>query len=333
MAGEAHIPAVHALHLAEVVARFGVGEDELFAGLGFDRAALSDPGMRLALPELRALIERARALSGEPGLGFHLGLQMRVSAHGYVGFAALASSTIGEALEVAERFAPTRTDALALRLHRDGSSASLVFEELAPLDSAADVVILGLMLGLKQIGEALTGHVLQGDVDLRFSEPDYFSRFRHLLTGRVRFDQPVNQLVFDRATLELRIVEADPAALRLAREQCERELSKLQAAGTMRARVRGLLGEDRGFPSVEDAAAQLHVSPRTLKRRLSEEGTEFSAVIEEERRERALLLLRREELSIEEITERLGYSDPANFTRAFRRWTGMTPAAFRKTPR
>jgi AraC-like DNA-binding protein len=71
---------------------------------------------------------------------------------------------------------------------------------------------------------------------------------------------------------------------------------------------------------------------RTLKRRLADQGTSFSALLDEVRRDRATLLLRAGELSVDEIGARLGYSDPANFARAFRRWTGSSPRAFRRKP-
>jgi AraC-like DNA-binding protein len=88
---------------------------------------------------------------------------------------------------------------------------------------------------------------------------------------------------------------------------------------------------DAGFLSLDETARALGLSARTLKRRLDEEGTSFSAILDEQRRARALLLLRSPELSVDTIAERVGYSDIANFTRAFRRWTGTTPTAFRRT--
>lgn len=325
------IPAAHALHLAELVARWGVADGDLFAGLVSDVAALSDPKARLAIPTVGALVTRAKALTGEPGLGFYMGLQMRISAHGYLGFAAMASSTLGEALEIAVRFAPTRTNALALRAHRTGGAASIVIEELSPLGAAADAIIFALVVGIQQIAEALTGQRLEGSADVAFPEPEYVARFRSLIGGRIRFGQPAHQLVFDASILDLPLTMRDAAAQRLAREQCERELDELGDDGQAAARVRAVLpGRETGFLSLEETAARLGVSPRTLKRRLAGEGTDFSTLVDVARRERALLLLRGADRSMEEIAEQVGYSDVANFTRAFRRWTGETPAAYRK---
>jgi len=90
------------------------------------------------------------------------------------------------------------------------------------------------------------------------------------------------------------------------------------------------LPSDAGFRTLDQVAERMHVSVRTLKRRLAEHDTSYSALLDEARRDRATHLLRAGELGVDEIGARLGYSDPANFARAFRRWTGISPRAFRK---
>jgi AraC-like DNA-binding protein len=91
-----------------------------------------------------------------------------------------------------------------------------------------------------------------------------------------------------------------------------------------------IVGEDgEGFRDLVAVAKQLHVSTRTLKRRLAEQGTSFSDILDDMRRQRALLLLENRELAIGEVAARLGYTEVPTVTRAFRRWTGKTPAAYR----
>jgi AraC-like DNA-binding protein len=326
----ASLPAIHALHLVDVAARWRVSADDLLGPSGLSPAVLAEPGARLTIAQIEALVARARALNGEAGLGFYLGLQMRISSHGYLGFAAMAAATAREALELAMRFAPTRTSALALRLHVDGKDASLVIEEVAPLGGARDVILLALVVGIRQLGEALTGRSLPGTADVAFAEPAYVARFAGYIDGRIRFGQPLNQLLFDAALLDLPMSQADPAAVALARAQCERELAALGEEAVATAVRRQLARPGGGFHGLDEVAAALAMSPRTLKRRLAAEGAAFSAILEGERRERAFLLLRDAELSLDQVAERLGYGDVAAFTRAFRRWTGGTPGAYRR---
>ena len=332
---EAHgIPAVHVLQLLEVIGRWGIGPDELFEGIDLDVESLEEPLARVSIPVLEKIAVRARALTKEPALGVFLGMQMRVSAHGYLGFAAMTSSTVREALEIAMRFAPTRTSAIALRLHVEGDVCALVIDERVPLGAAQELLVLALIVGIEQIGCALTGKQLEGSADVTFARPADFERFEAVARGRIRFEQPANQLVFPASALDLPIVLADPVARRLAQEQCERELDALGEQQNVAARVRALVPRrDGGFHSLEEVASLVGMSPRTLKRRLADQGTAFSAILEEQQRERALMLLRSQELSLEQVAERVGYSDVANFTRAFRRWTGLTPGAYRRAAR
>ena len=332
--GDHTLPGVHALHLVELAARWQVTPAELLAGSNVSEASLSDPATRLPLPAFERLIERARTLTGEPGLGFHLGLSMRISAHGHLGFAAMTATTLRDALDIAARFAPTRTTAVTLRVEIDGDRAYVVIDEQGAFGSARDVIIVSLVVGIWQIGNALTGRSLRGGVDLAFPEPSYFARFASLAPGPVRFDQPRHQLIFDKSILDLPLVLSDPPAQRLAREQCERELEAIGPRAAVVAGVRaGLPREDGGFYPLPRIAKKMHMSVRTLKRKLEADGTSYSELLDEQRRGKAMLLLRRDDLAVEEVADRLGYSDAANFTRAFRRWTGTTPKAFRAAGR
>src|SRR5262249_31543205 len=166
--------------------------EELLAPCGLTIDSVSDPAARLPMPVVEKLIGRARALTGEPGLGFYLGLQMRVSSLGHLGFAAMTSATIRDAIEIGVRYAPTRASAFGLRLHAEGPMASIGIEELADLGTARDVLLLWLIVGISQIGEALTGKPLAGSVDVAAPEPPYFGRFRDAVGGTVRFDQPMH---------------------------------------------------------------------------------------------------------------------------------------------
>jgi AraC-like DNA-binding protein len=150
-----------------------------------------------------------------------------------------------------------------------------------------------------------------------------------LFPGPVRFNARQTRLVFARELMDLPLRQADATALRLAQEQCERELDRLTSDDVSRVR-RALAKPSGGFRSAEEVADTLDLSLRTLKRRLAARDTQFSTLLAEARSQRAVELLRDTELSVDAIAIDLGYSDTANFTRAFRRWHGRTPSEFRK---
>jgi len=326
------LPATQVLSLIELLKRWNVRASELLAPFGLEEAALEEPNARLPTELMREILERARSLTGEPGLGFYLGLQKRVSFYGFVGYAAMSASTLREALELAVRFTPLVTTALSLRLQQHGEIAALIIETHDDMGSARDIATLSLLIGLWQIGSALTGHELTGRIDFAMPEPSYFSRFAHILPAqRTRFDQPATQLVFASEELDLPLVAPDPAALRVLQKQGEEALLALGFDSTLEQRVRRMLPLTDGFRSLEEVAVALAISPRTLKRKLANRGTTFSELLDRERCERALLMLGAAHHSIDDIAQRLGYSTPPNFVRAFRRWMGTTPAAYRRS--
>ncbi len=319
------LPGANIRDLVELTRRWSVTPEQLLAGLPITMATLSEPTTRVPLRVCEAIVSRAYELTKEPALAFFLGTSMRVSSHGFLGFAAMTASTAREALELAVKFAGTRTSAVGLAYYIEGDTASIVIEERTPLGPLRELVVLALMVGLAQISQALTGQLIAGVGECAFPQPDYIKTMP--LDDWLRFDAPVHRIVFASRALELPVVSADVVATQLAREQCERELAKLAEAG-LPGRIRACLAA-RTTAALDDVAHDLRVSPRTLKRRLAECGTTFSAIRDEVRLQRALLLLDDRGLTVTEIADRLGYTEVPNFTRAFRKWTGMTPVAYR----
>jgi AraC-like DNA-binding protein len=218
-------------------------------------------------------------------------------------------------------------------LEIERGEAHFIVEERADFGSARDVLVLALLTSLVNIGRTLVGGTFSGRIEFAFPEPPYYRRLAGLLGGPAVFGRPRNQIVFAAEMLDAPVLMHDPVAQRLAREQCERELEKFGAGGQFLLRVRSAMTTGSRVASLGEVARQMGISERTLKRRLAECGTSYSQLVAELLYSRALQYLRDESLSMEQVAERLGYSDAANFTRAFRRWSGTTPALFRRTLR
>jgi AraC-like DNA-binding protein len=321
------------LQLIRLVKRWNVSAEQLLRGLGLREELLEEPSARLPVDMLRTLLARARELTGEPGLGFYLGLDKRITSYGYLGFAAMSAATVREALELTVRFAPAQTAAFGVCLQVERGVAALVIDLHTDFGSVEDVFLFNVVVTLWQLGSALTGQEIRGLTELTIAQPAYYRRFVELLPD-VRFGQAKNRLVFDAALLDLPLVSADRAALRLARDQCEASLEALISDSGLVQRVRGLIARVSDSPgSLAQVAAALRISPRTLKRRLAAHGVSFTELLAEARRETALRLLRASSLSVDAIAQRLGYSTAPNFIRAFRRWTGSTPNSYRQLSR
>lgn len=325
------LPGGYILLLTETVKRWQITPEQLLEGSNLSLESLRDPLSRLEQADFNRVLKRALLLTGEPGLGFYLGMQMKLSSHGFIGLAAMTASNVAEALDIAQRFIQLRSSAISLRLEVKGDTASLYIDQTSPDYFLGEVAIFALLVGFAQMGATATGKMLGGHGETRFAKPPYYDRFAHLLSGPVQFNQPHNRLVFPASHLHLPLLMSDPVAAQLAREQCERELAALGDRSSFVQQVRELIyHEASGFRSVEQVAEQLHMSERTLKRQLAQQGTTYSDILEDLRRHKAMQLLNQRELSIDQIAERLNYSDVANFTRAFKRWMGQTPGQFRK---
>ena len=278
----AGLPGAYLYELVVHCKPWGAEPDAILAGTGLTLDALKDPGTRVPLAACDTLVDRARTLTGQPGLAFLLGLHMRLSWHGFLGFAAMAAGTVREALEIAEQFSLTRTAAFTLSTHVEGSVASLVLEDRLPAGPLREFAVIALLVGISRIAREVTGKTLAGVAECAFPEPPYaaplLEQARGFLPGTMRFGQPVHRLVFDASILELPLVNADPAAMALARAQCDRELAALSEETGLLGRVKKEVsrGEGPGFASLETVARRLGASTRTLKRRLAEQGTTYT---------------------------------------------------------
>jgi AraC-like DNA-binding protein len=326
--GQRHtVPIGLVSQLTQLVKRWDVRPSDLMAAVGLEERILEDPFLRIPVPTMCALLDRARTMTGEPGLGYFLGLHTRATLYGYVGFAALAASTVGDAINLGLQFAPIFSTALAADLRVEGRIASITLEERADLGSVRDIVLISMIIGLRELGRAGTGRDTGGSADFTFPEPAYCARFAHLALNS-RFNQPINRIRFDVDVLNYPVVTGDPVAREIARLQCERELAELGMRSRLADRVRRLLADEEA--SLEQIASRLELSPRTMRRRLAAEGVSFSTLVDQTRRDEALRLLRSSRLSVEEVARQLGYTTASTFVRAFHRWTGQTPMQYRR---
>jgi len=327
------LPAIYAAQLVQLTGRWGVDPQALMQGTGLSQAQLDEPQARVSRLLFSQLVERALAQTGEPGLGFYYGLQLKLSSHGVVGLAAMASATLGDAVAIAERFCALRAPYLGLRSTHEGERVALALkhEGFDPRHESLLVFLTeAVFTALVQMAHMLLGRTVSGAVELAYPEPPHFAGFAQLWPGPARFGRRESRLLFSDSLLTLPLQMADAVAARRALLECERELATLPETSSFLGSVRRQLGQrELGFPSLTELARERHVSPRTLKRRLVEQGSSYRLLLDEVRRDRALALLERGQDSVEQIAARLGYSDTANFNRAFRRWLGTSPSAWR----
>lgn len=322
------------MQLRQSAERFGVSTAELFASTGVTFSANCTKPIELTVDQMIAVVARLCLLTEEPGLGFHLGLELPETLRGTLGMVALMARTLGEGLQLGVGAIQARNGIIVPMLREQGDRATLVLQERIDLGPARDVVLICVLTGLVQIARDVTGFDVVDRIDLTIAEPTYLPRFAGLpVTRRMHFGESENRLWANTCNLDLPLRQPDSTTAR-ADALSERALAPGRVA-PWRQRVCALLQSTTGMaPSLDEAARHLGVSARTLKRRLAASGTSYSELSEQSGRARAQeQLLHDETKSIEAIAEQLGYADAPSFIRAFRRWTGMTPARFRSLRR
>ena len=165
---------------------------------------------------------------------------------------------------------------------------------------------------------------------LPYPAPGHWRCYEEMFNCPVHFDAAVMEWHFDAGVLDEPCPNANPITARMCQRLCERIVDERAGASDLVRRIRAeCLDAAERFPDARRMAEQLGMSLRTLHRRLADEGHRYKDIVDQVRRSLAEEFLRETELTVEAIAERVGYSDTANFRKAFKRWTGATPVDYR----
>lgn len=284
----------------------------------------------LALDAFEQSIQDAIDATGEPAFGLLVGERMLINSHGMLGYAAMNSATLGEAIALVEQYFLTRTRLVSVRQQTMGAEVRFIFDETLPLRKVRRPVLEAIVLTIKNVYDYITaGEAPIPYVCFPFEAQPYAELAQELFSCNVRYGQPWCGFVFPTDALSEPLAMADPTTLQQAIQACQRELQRMAAEPSWVAKVTRVLLEKQGvFPSLNVTARLFNLTPRTLHRRLIEEGTSYRGVLDEVRHMLALEHLKSGKLSIPEIAYVLGYTDTANFRRAFIRWQAVSPASY-----
>lgn len=331
-------PVKTILAIVGFAASAGVSPPELLRAAGIDPMLLGDPdGYVLRAQEARLWDEAVR-MTGDADYGVHLAewvVRHPLDHFDVLAFAARSSPTLGEHYRLAGRYIRLIHEGIYLSLEEEGNVARLVHghspEQVGPRHPVECMLALLLLMGRKTTGDALVPQMV------RFSHarPERVSEQERIFGAPVCYGCPRNELVLDRELLAREQPHAEQRLLAILNRQLDRLLAALPERRSFREMVaQHMMDElpDRE-PVVATVAAKLHMSARSLQRRLQSEGTSFAEVLGELRRELALRYLEDRRLSIREVGFLLGFDDVTAFHRAFKRWTESTPAEYRRAAR
>jgi AraC-like DNA-binding protein len=281
-----------------------------------------------------SLITSAIELSKNDSLGLYVGERIGLTSHGMLGYAMLNSGTIREAIEIFQAFINTRTPFILIETIEASRTFSITFKEIKTLEKVRRTFLEALLVTFYNVlGQISFGTLAINSVSFKFSKPHYANKYSEFFDCPITFNQQQNEIKLPCDVLDTPLKLSNPASLRQARQLCELELAKMANENqnpSLAIRIKEMLITSAGnFPSLEKTAARLHMTPRTLHRHLKKEDSSYKLILENVTENIASEYLRSSSLTIQDISLLLGYIDVANFRRAFKRWTGMTPSEFR----
>jgi AraC-like DNA-binding protein len=312
----------------------GIDPAGVLSAFGYDVAFFDEPDNVLPFDVGTRLLEHCADITNCDHFGLLVGQRGGLSVLGPVGFLMQSSPDVRAALQALGRFLHIHDRGAVVGVNEQGGFAALSYAVMQAgsigrghvLDTAI-AIATNLMRALCGSGWRPT------EVRLAHRAPADPALFRKFFGATVRFDADQSAVLFPSHWLDQPIPSADP----LLHRMMEQRITQLQALGAEQLvdQLRRLLMAWVTEPhlSLERVAAQIGINPRTLNRRLAVEGTSFAQLRDEARREAACGLLRDTETSVTEIASLMCYADAAAFTRAFRRWTGKAPAAWRVASR
>lgn len=319
--------------LLRVAARYGIGVERLLEGSGITSDDLNDPQKLITIRQELTVTRSLGTLVPEvPWIGLEVGKDYHFSANGKLGLAMMCCETLMDSLTLAMNYIHLTNSYHQYSLYvRDGMGYG-EFRELMDLGEIRRAVCEAEVSSLHCM--AKLGHGGEGvfkEIRFDYPRPPYSEKYEELFQCNVVFDAPCHTLVFDADNLEKPLKLANPLVRHAMEQECRRMLPLLKQHESMTHRIhQELSAQKEGFATLDQLARRISLSPRTLRRRLVDEGTSYNSILAEVRQGRAMELLTTTRLSMENVASHLGFSEVSSFYRAFKSWTGSTPSRFRE---
>lgn len=315
--------------LVEALEHRGVPRERFFLGASIDPGQLDQADARLELEELDALLDLALTLSGDEAFGLRMGELANISNYNLVAHLVAHASTLRDGIDSLLRFHQLLTDRPCFQLVEEGRTATILYDAGPGSPRArrfrTELTVIGFYKLVKHFDRNVRPLVA-----FDYPAPAYRAEYARVFDGAERFGQTFTGVAFDRDRLASVQIHGDPELHSALVARAEKRISqRVDAPYAERVRCHILDGAAPNRRDMEAVARALGLSARSLRRRLREEGVAFRDVVDGALGILAKRLVSDEGRPIEAAAYEMGFSHPSAFHRAFKRWTGGTPAASR----
>lgn len=309
--------------------RRGYDEALLLQQLGISRELLDEPRARIAPEQFTRLIQSLWQALDDEYLGFGPA-PSKPGSFAMMCYAIIHCRNLDKALNRGLLFYGLFADGPQLTLSREGDMCRLSLDDSRFRDPDHFLTESQLMVW-HRLGSWLIGQRIQLEqATFSYAKPDHGAEYDLLFPCPLQFSAAQSSLVFHARYLSMPLLQDERTLKHFLERSPADLLSRPDDGDSLSSQLRRLLSRDSArWPDLEAVAAHLHISPQTLRRHLREEGSSFQELKDQLRRDIAIYHLSRADLSLQQIAEQLGFSEPSAFHRAFKKWTGVTPGAYR----
>ena len=300
--------------------------------LNIQPALLDEPRARIAPEQFAQLMQLLWECLDDEYMGFGRQRSKR-GTFAMMCYAIIHCRSLEKALVRGGLFYSLFPQAPSIRLSREGDWARLTVDD-STLCDPEHFLVESLLVIWHRLGSWLIGQRIRlEEATFAYPEPAHSSEYQRLFPCTRRFAAGSTSLLFPARYLDMPLLQ-DERTLKLFLQHSPADLlARPDGGDSLTSQILRQLGRDCSrWPDLENVARKLNMSPQTLRRHLHEEGASFQELKDQQRRDLAIYHLGRDELSLQDIAEQLGFSEPSAFHRAFKKWTGLTPGAYRANP-
>lgn len=326
------ISVSYAKIIADLVELRGGDRNLLLGKAGIDPESMDDFFSFITLAQYKTLLEQAIQITKDPALGLYIGQGLTFGSHGTFAYAALSFPTVWDALKVGRKFSKLCNRIVDISME-EGEAFNVIRIETDRFSGSLYQTVVEIVMGTfcEIFNLKFDGDISSIEIDLRYEKPPYFGEYQKVFKPSLRFESPSNEIRVPKHMADKALAMADPIIAAKFEKECDELIAKLtEPEGTAEQVRQALTMSQDGFPSLDELAARLNMSSRTLRRRLQVEGVCFKRILEEVRLEKAQHYLLASQRSIGDIASVLGYEDQNSFSYAFKVLTGIPPTKFRK---
>lgn len=326
------IPIALVRSMTDAMLEEGFSSEQVLRGTEISSLDLEDDNQRVSYRQRIQQLENVLKLIDAPGYWLKREVGVSISDYGLLGYAMMSSATVEKAIQIAVKYHKTAGAMFELMFIRDGEDAVLRLDHLISGGPIGRFVVEDLFRGIEPLIALLLDKPFSPKrISLNYAPVEEQHLYEQAFGCEVLFDQPYCEYRLDSSWLQEPLAGADSATAESCENACRQLLTQMEIEADLVSRICHMLLSTPGeFPRLDSIAERLSIGTRTLRRRLKSLGTSYQKILDDVKKQLAMEYLQTTTLSVQEISDLLGYSEVTNFRRAFVKWADVSPYQYRK---